>query len=181
MQGHIDSSNAVSVLLRTLRKLPRGTAMAIAGCLGMALCALAAAFLIAPSPLNAEQGSGGDVRRTHMGVASCAGSTCHGRSIGDGTPVSQNEILRWQEESSPSGAHSRAYRVIREARGQAIIRRMGLSEEGVRTECLGCHSAPAAKRINEGVDCETCHGAAGGGFRPTTPSARAMRATSARA
>ena len=165
MQGHIESSNAVNVLLRTIRKLPRGTAMAIAGCLGMALCALAAAFLIAPSPLKAEQGtgsSGAESRRAHMGVASCAGSTCHGRSIADGTPVSQNEILRWQEESSPTGAHSRAYRVIREPRGQAIIRRMGLSEDGVRKECLGCHSAPAAKRINEGVDCETCHGAAGG-------------------
>ena len=165
MQGHIESSNAVNVLLRTIRKLPRRTAMAIAGSLVMALCALAAAFLIAPSPLKAEQGtgsSGADSRRAHMGVASCAGSTCHGRSIADGTPVSQNEILRWQEESSPTGAHSRAYRVIREPRGQAIVRRMGLSEDGVRKECLGCHSAPAAKRINEGVDCETCHGAAGG-------------------
>jgi len=135
--------------------------MAIAGCLVMAASALAAAFLIAPAPLSAQQG-GGEVRRAHMGVASCSGSTCHGRSIGDGTPVAQNEILRWQEESSPSGAHSRAYRVIREARGQAIIRRMGLDESGVRRECLGCHSAPGAKRIQEGVDCETCHGAAGG-------------------
>ena len=162
MQGQIDSSNAVNALLRAVRMLPRGTAMAIAGCLAMALSAIAAAFLIAPSPLKAEQGAGGEVRRAHMGVASCAGSTCHGRSIGDGTPVSQNEILRWQEESSPSGAHSRAYRVIREPRGQAIIRRMGLNEDGVRSECLGCHSAPAAKRINEGIDCETCHGGAGG-------------------
>ncbi|MDP3674353.1 MAG: multiheme c-type cytochrome [Novosphingobium sp.] len=162
MQGQIDSSNAVNVLLGTIRKLPRGTAMAIAGCLAMALCAIAAAFLIALSPLKAEQGTAGDVRRSHMGVASCAGSTCHGRSIGDGTPVSQNEILRWQEESSPSGAHSRAYRVIREPRGVAIIRRMGLNEDGVRKECLGCHSSPGVKRIQEGVDCETCHGSAGG-------------------
>jgi hypothetical protein len=127
----------------------------------MALSAFAAAFLIAPSPVSAQQGSG-EVRRAHMGVASCAGSTCHGRSIGDGTPVRQDELLRWQEESSPTGAHSRAYRVIREARGQAIIRRMGLDESGVRRECLGCHSAPGVARINEGVDCETCHGAASG-------------------
>ena len=132
MQGQIDSSNAVNALLRAVRMLPRGTAMAIAGCLAMALSAIAAAFLIAPSPLKAEQSAGGEVRRAHMGVASCAGSTCHGRSIGDGTPVSQNEILRWQEESSPTGAHSRAYRVIREGRGQAISRRMGRGEDGIR-------------------------------------------------
>lgn len=162
MQGQIDSSNAVNVLLGTISRLPRGTVMAIAGCLAMALGAIAAAFLIAPSPLKAEQGGAGDVRRSHMGVASCAGSTCHGRSIGDGAPVSQNEILRWQEESSPSGAHSRAYRVIREPRGVAIIRRMGLNEDGVRRECLGCHSSPGVKRLQEGVDCETCHGSAGG-------------------
>jgi hypothetical protein len=154
------SAIAASALVRAVRTLPRHAAVAFIGCVAMALSAFAAAFLIAPAPLNA-QGSG-EVRRAHMGVASCAGSTCHGRPIGDGTPVRQDELLRWQEESSPGGAHSRAYRVIRESRGQAIIRRMGLDESGVRRECLGCHSAPAAARINEGVDCETCHGAAGG-------------------
>ena len=161
MLGMFDSSKAVSALIESARALPRSTVMAIAGCLAMCATALAAAALVVPAPVNAQQ-SGGEVRRAHMGVASCAGSTCHGRSIGDGTPVSQNEILRWQEESSPSGAHSRAYRVIREPRGQAIIRRMGLNEEGVRSECLGCHASPGARRIQEGVDCETCHGAATG-------------------
>ena len=161
MLGKFDSSKAVSALIDSARALPRSTAMAIAGCVAMALSALAAAALIAPAPVNAQQSSG-EARRAHMGVASCAGSTCPGRSIGDGTPVAQNEILRWQEESSPSGAHSRAYRVIREPRGQAIIRRMGLSDAGVQRECLGCHASPGARRIQEGVDCETCHGAATG-------------------
>ena len=106
-----------------------------------------------------------------MGVASCAGSTCHGRSIGDGTPVRQDELRRWQEESSPSGAHSRAYRVIREPRGVAIIKRMNLDEAGVKRDCLGCHSSPCAARINEGVDCETCHGSADGSTRSVIPCA----------
>lgn len=161
MLGMFDSSKAVSALISSARALPRSTIMAVAGCLAMAATALAGAALVVPAPVNAQQ-SGGEVRRAHMGVASCAGSTCHGRSIGDGKPVSQNEILRWQEEASPSGAHSRAYRVIREPRGQAIIRRMGLDDDGVRRECLGCHASPGARRIQEGVDCETCHGAATG-------------------
>lgn len=160
MLGMTESATAFAALLRAVRSLPRGAAWAFAACLLMAASALVVATAIAPSPLAAQ--ASGEVRRAHMGVATCSGSTCHGRSIGDGTPVRQDEILRWQEESSPSGAHSRAYRVIREARGQAIIRRMGLNDDGVRRECLGCHSAPAAKRIAEGVDCETCHGAAQG-------------------
>ena len=39
----------------------------------------------------------------HLGVASCAGSTCHGRMAGDGPIVRQDEIARWQGPSAPSG------------------------------------------------------------------------------
>jgi hypothetical protein len=69
--------------------------------------------------------------------------------------------MRWQEESSPSGAHSRAWRVIQEPRGQAIVRRMGLDGAGVQRECAGCHATPGATRVSDGVDCEACHGASG--------------------
>lgn len=140
----------------------RGAIVALLTCLVMALSALAAAVLIAPSPLNAQQAGSAQVRRAHTGVASCAGSTCHGRSVGDGVPVRQDELLRWQEESSATGAHSRAFRVIREPRGQQIIRRMNLDEAGIRRECLGCHTSTANTRVLEGVDCETCHGPSGG-------------------
>lgn len=70
--------------------------------------------------------------------------------------------MRWQEESSPSGAHSRAWRVIQEPRGQAIVRRMGLDAAGVQRECAGCHASPGSARPADGVDCEACHGASGG-------------------
>lgn len=70
--------------------------------------------------------------------------------------------MRWQEESSPSGAHSRAWRVIQEPRGQAIVRRMGLDAAGVQRECAGCHASPGSARPSDGVDCEACHGASGG-------------------
>lgn len=70
--------------------------------------------------------------------------------------------MRWQEDSSPSGAHSRTWRVIQEPRGQAIVRRMGLDAAGVQRECAGCHASPGSARPSDGVDCEACHGASGG-------------------
>lgn len=70
--------------------------------------------------------------------------------------------MRWQEESSPSGSHSRAWRVIQEPRGQAIVRRMGLDAAGIQRECAGCHASPGSARPSDGVDCEACHGASGG-------------------
>jgi hypothetical protein len=102
----------------------------------------------------------------HEGVASCAGSTCHSRQVESGVNVRQNELITWQDPSSVAGAHSRAYRVVYEARGQAIVRKMGLGADGVGRQCLGCHSDPAAQRgqrfqISDGVGCEACHGGSG--------------------
>lgn len=138
---------------------PRSAVMAFAACLAMAGAALGASSLV--SPAVQAQGAGGSLR-AHVGVASCAGSTCHGRSAADGAVVRQDELMRWQEESSPSGAHSRAWRVIQEPRGQAIIRRMGLDSAGIQRECAGCHATPGSARPADGVDCEACHGASGG-------------------
>ncbi|OYW48084.1 MAG: hypothetical protein B7Z34_14955 [Novosphingobium sp. 12-62-10] len=154
----------ISMFLRRLnaacRSLPASGFAAAMLCLLMAGGALAVAFALSPTPVRAENPSG--TLRSHMGVASCAGSTCHGRSVASGTPVRQDELLRWQEESSPTGAHSRAWRVISEPRGQGIIRRMGLDSAGVQRECAGCHASPGALRQADGVDCEGCHGNAGG-------------------
>ncbi|WP_347400401.1 hypothetical protein [Sphingomonas paeninsulae] len=58
----------------------------------------------------------------HLGVASCGGTTCHGRQEADGKIVRQDEILRWQEPSSPTGAHSRAYAVLSAPRGAQLLR-----------------------------------------------------------
>lgn len=147
-------------LAATCRALPRSAAMAMAFCLVMAGAALGASSLVSPS-LQA-QGTAPAVLRGHVGVASCAGSTCHGRSVADGAVVRQDELMRWQEDSSPSGAHSRAWRVIQEPRGQAIVRRMGLDAAGIQRECAGCHASPGSARPSDGVDCEACHGASGG-------------------
>ena len=165
-------------LLTAFRSVPRLGYLAAILCVLMACAALSAALFVPAAPLQA-QNAGGSLR-AHQGVASCAGSTCHGRSVADGTPVRQDELLRWQEESSPTGAHSRAYRAIVEPRGQAIVRRMGLDAAGVQRECLGCHATQGAVRVADGVDCEACHGNAAAGFPRTTPSAPATGAMSRR-
>ncbi|MET0361546.1 MAG: multiheme c-type cytochrome [Sphingobium sp.] len=104
----------------------------------------------------------------HSGVASCAGSTCHGRLEGDGKVVRQDELMRWQEPSTPGGAHSRAFAVLQGARGRQIAATLGLGDPGAAPMCLGCHATPtkAARGpkflTRDGVGCEACHGGSSG-------------------
>lgn len=102
------------------------------------------------------------------GVASCAGTTCHGRAEGNGKVVRQDELAHWQDPASQGGAHSRALAVLSGRRGQQIAASLGLGNAASAPACLGCHStdAPAALRGEryqqaDGVGCESCHGAAG--------------------
>lgn len=130
-----------------------------------ALLRIMAAFaLLAILPSVTASGS-----TTLEGVASCAGSTCHGRAEGNGAVVRQDEIATWQEPSSPSGAHSRAYAVLGGRRGQQIAASLGLGDARQAKDCLGCHATyvPSAKKgarfqLSDGVGCESCHGAAEG-------------------
>ena len=101
------------------------------------------------------------------GVASCAGSTCHGRADGDGKVVRQDELRLWQEPSSRGGAHSRTYAALISPRGQRIAGELGLGPAGSAAACLGCHATPAGARgerflTSDGVGCEGCHGPASG-------------------
>ena len=105
----------------------------------------------------------------YEGVATCAGSTCHGRAEGNGAVVRQDEIASWQEPSSASGAHSRAYAVLAGRRGRQIAESLGIGSATSAPACLGCHAtyAPESQRgdrylLSDGVGCESCHGASGG-------------------
>ena len=71
---------------------------------GAALCLLLA-FIALPAALAQDAGR-------YLGVASCAGATCHGRAEGNGAVVRQDEIATWQAPSSATGAHSRALAVL---------------------------------------------------------------------
>ena len=144
------------------------------GWASMALCVLllAAALLCAPPGSGPAAADAAGTSRTYVGVASCAGSTCHGRMEADGKVVRQDELMRWQEPSTPGGAHSRAFAVLGGTRGRQIAATLGLGDPTAAPACLGCHSTPvtvsgAAARgarflAQDGVGCEACHGAASG-------------------
>lgn len=139
---------------------------AIGAVLAAVLCALGA--LAASTPAR-SQGEGG---ARYTGVASCAGSTCHGRMEGDGSVVRQDELTKWQEPSTPGGAHSRAWTVLTNGRSRFIARNLGLGDPATAPICLGCHATAGALGgaggvrgtvpLEDGVGCESCHGPAGG-------------------
>ena len=137
----------------------------IVGALALAF-ALAAATLLRPAPAIATLQSSNS--GAFVGVATCGGTTCHGRSEANGKIVRQDELMIWQDESSPTGAHSRAWRVLTEPRSRAIAARLGIGEAASAPMCLGCHATPANGargprfQTSDGVGCESCHGAASG-------------------
>jgi hypothetical protein len=124
----------------------------------VAVAALALAVL--PVAVAAVDGTAAE----HLGVASCAGNTCHGstRPFAD-TPILQTEYFTWQRKD----AHARAYEVLLSARSQAIATRLGLGKADEARDCLVCHAenAPPALRgpryqVSDGIGCEACHGPA---------------------
>lgn len=101
------------------------------------------------------------------GVASCAGTTCHGRLEGNGAVVRQDELARWQDPASDTGAHSRAYTALNGHRAHQITATLGLGEPTAAPACLGCHTTPTYGArgprflASDGVGCEACHGPSG--------------------
>ncbi|MSO77367.1 MAG: hypothetical protein EXQ87_10750 [Alphaproteobacteria bacterium] len=102
----------------------------------------------------------------HLGVQSCAGSTCHGAvQAFAGSTVNQNEFAVWQSQDR----HSKAYAVLLNERSRRIARNLGLGSAAGAPVCLNCHAdnVPADKRgrqfnIADGVGCEACHGGGSG-------------------
>ena len=136
------------------------------------VCALAAvAALAGPAaatdayPLPQESGA------IHLGVASCAGSTCHGatRPFDDST-VLQNEYVTWSKED----LHAQAYQVLLEEQSQRISKNLGRDKPPHEDKlCLDCHAdyvvgqSDSGKsmqgrrfQLSDGVGCEACHGGA---------------------
>ncbi len=140
-------------------KLIAGRTFALAVLL---FAALSLADTFATSGANAASSHG-----QYEGVATCAGSTCHGRAEGNGAVVRQDEIASWQDPSSLSGAHSRAFAVLSSPRGRTIAANLGLGSAADAPACLGCHSTNVAQTdrgprflTSDGVGCESCHGPA---------------------
>jgi len=107
----------------------------------------------------------------HLGVASCAGSACHGAAKMQGATVRQDEYLLWQRQDQ----HARAYSTLRSDRSRRIAANLGLGDATAAPMCLACHAdaVPAEQRggrfqLSDGVGCETCHGASERWFTPHT-------------
>ena len=135
--------------------------------IGLGAMAIIAAFalLLLLRPVTASAVTQHSNTGAYVGVATCGGTTCHGRSEADGPVIRQDEIMLWQDPSSAAGAHSRAWAVLREPRSQRIAQRLGIGEASSAPMCLGCHATPAGSRgdrfqVPDGVACESCHGAA---------------------
>ncbi|HFE36823.1 MAG TPA: hypothetical protein ENK06_00205, partial [Gammaproteobacteria bacterium] len=104
-------------------------------------------------------------RLSHTGVMGCYGSTCHSRQEATGETVRQNEILTWQDKSSVTGAHSRAYKTLLNERSASIAKRLNIGPAYKALACLSCHTDAVPKslqkptfQIDDGVSCESCHG-----------------------
>ena len=100
----------------------------------------------------------------HIGVTSCAGSTCHGATTPwEKSTVLQNEFITWSQKDR----HSKAYTVLQNDASKRIAANLGLPNAHEADICLDCHAdnASADKRgrffqISDGVACEACHGGA---------------------
>ncbi|MBL4671313.1 MAG: hypothetical protein JKX81_03560 [Arenicella sp.] len=143
-----------------LSVINRGRALSVVSTIVFSLAALTNAFAEdeAVNP-NLEQTSA-----KHLGVASCAASTCHGSTLPFvESNVLQNEFRTWNELDP----HARAYQTLLSPESKKIARNLGLASAETSDVCLSCHADNVAPTrhgddfdITEGVGCETCHGGA---------------------
>ena len=104
----------------------------------------------------------------YLGPTACGSSSCHGsveprKTLG----VRQDEYFIWQKKD----LHARADGVLYNDRSRVIARRLHLADAGKSQLCLTCHALSAPARLQrgpleleDGVSCESCHGAASGWF-----------------
>ena len=138
-------------------RIPDLVRSVLSGC----VAAIALVWLATPADAQVLPQYGKD---KHLGVASCAGSTCHGGVLAyKDSPVLQNEYVTWQRED----LHSKAYAVLLNDRSKRIAANLGLQSAHTAKICLDCHADNTEQtnrgrqfQISDGVGCEACHGGA---------------------
>jgi hypothetical protein len=105
---------------------------------------------------------------TFVGSVGCKSSSCHG-----GAGPKRSQYFTWSQKDF----HTKAFVVLLNARSQRIAESLGIAPAQSSARCTVCHSplqsvdpsrlTPAA-HPDEGVSCESCHGAAGGWLRGHT-------------
>jgi len=126
----------------------------------IALWAASLAFVSAHAESAAEK----IAAHTHLGVATCSNSVCHGAtSASSKANVQLNEFAVWQEFDP----HAKSYQTLLGVAAQDITRKLGLGAPQEAGICLDCHAdhVPVAQRgekfqIEDGIGCEACHGGA---------------------
>ncbi len=130
------------------------------------LAALSAWLLAWPAPRAASEPAieaAPTTRYAHLGVATCAGSNCHGAAstAKSRSNVVQNEYLIWQRYDK----HAHAYAGLLGPLGQRIAANLGVGPAERAKICLDCHAdnvAPELRgvqfHLSDGVGCEACHG-----------------------
>jgi hypothetical protein len=103
-----------------------------------------------------------------VGSIGCKSSSCHG-----GAGAKRSQYFTWSRQDF----HTKAYAVLLNARSERIAEGLGIAAAQSSARCTVCHSplqSVAPSRLtrsvhpDEGVSCETCHGAAGGWLRGHT-------------
>jgi len=100
----------------------------------------------------------------HLGVATCAGSNCHGSiERPRNSSVPGNEYLIWSKQDK----HRNAYGVLLQDRAIRMARALGLPDAANQKLCLDCHADNVSEdqrgrqfQLSDGVACEACHGGA---------------------
>jgi Cytochrome c554 and c-prime len=105
-----------------------------------------------------------------VGAVGCKSSSCHG-----GAGEKRSQYITWSRQDF----HTRAFAILLDARSVRIAETVGTGEAQSSARCTVCHSpfqsfAPmrlaSNARADDGVSCESCHGAAGSWLRGHTRS-----------
>ncbi|MCB0339511.1 MAG: hypothetical protein KDD53_07905, partial [Bdellovibrionales bacterium] len=111
----------------------------------------------------------------YLGVATCASSNCHGSTAPrKGSNILHNEYVTWKKHD----AHSRAWSVLNSDESKKIAKNLGIAAAHKEKLCLECHTTyvPVESHRsekfseNDGVGCESCHGAAEKWLKPHAAS-----------
>ena len=127
------------------------------------ILAAGVASLSAKEPRQIRESGG-----AFVGAQGCKSSSCHG-----GAGPKRSQYITW----SRYDFHTKAYPVLITARSARIAEGLGIAQAQTSASCTVCHSplqsvAPSrlARTVHpdEGVSCESCHGAAGSWLRGHT-------------
>jgi hypothetical protein len=137
--------------------LMRATVFPVAG-LALAL------VLVAGAPARGAEGAAtADVVGKYIGAAKC--KMCHNK------PADGAQYDQWMKTG-----HANAFKTLATEKAKADAAKQGIPDPQKAPKCLKCHATAAAVMgdatqkitVEEGVSCESCHGAGSGYYKKKT-------------